>query len=59
MLDKVEQSEFGIFGRVMDPEGNRGELWQHRKQPGPSPAAPRRSRVVSHAEGTGDGPEGF
>lgn len=28
VLDKVEQSEFGIFGWVMDPEGNKIELWQ-------------------------------
>lgn len=26
--DKVESSEFGKFGWVMDPEGNRIELWQ-------------------------------
>lgn len=26
--DKVEVSEFGRFGWVMDPEGNRVELWQ-------------------------------
>jgi len=25
---KVETSEFGSFGWVMDPEGNRIELWQ-------------------------------
>ncbi len=25
---KVEESEFGKFGWVMDPEGNRIELWQ-------------------------------
>jgi len=30
---KVEDSEFGSFGWVMDPEGNRVELWQ-------PPAAP-------------------
>ncbi|MCE1203369.1 MAG: hypothetical protein LWW79_02015 [Holophagaceae bacterium] len=30
---KVEASEFGTFGWVMDPEGNRVELWQ-------PPAAP-------------------
>jgi len=30
---KVEASEFGAFGWVMDPEGNRVELWQ-------PPAAP-------------------
>ena len=26
--DKVDESEFGKFGWVMDPEGNRIELWQ-------------------------------
>ncbi|MCG6118513.1 MAG: VOC family protein [Aquimonas sp.] len=26
--DKVEESEFGLFGWVMDPEGNKVELWQ-------------------------------
>lgn len=26
--DKVEESEFGLFGWVMDPEGNKIELWQ-------------------------------
>ncbi len=26
--DKVEDSEFGRFGWVTDPEGNRVELWQ-------------------------------
>ena len=26
--DKVEESEFGKFGWVMDPDGNRVELWQ-------------------------------
>jgi predicted enzyme related to lactoylglutathione lyase len=26
--DKREESEFGRFGWVMDPEGNRVELWQ-------------------------------
>ena len=25
---KVEESEFGKFGWVMDPEGNRVELWE-------------------------------
>jgi predicted enzyme related to lactoylglutathione lyase len=28
VLDKVEQSDYGIFGWVMDPEGNKVELWQ-------------------------------
>lgn len=31
--EKVEASEFGRFGWVMDPEGNRVELWQ--PPPGP------------------------
>ena len=26
--DKVEESEFGKFGWVMDPEGNKLELWE-------------------------------
>jgi catechol 2,3-dioxygenase-like lactoylglutathione lyase family enzyme len=26
--DKVEESEYGKFGWVMDPDGNRIELWQ-------------------------------
>ncbi|MCO4764341.1 MAG: VOC family protein [Myxococcales bacterium] len=26
--DKIEDSDFGRFGWVMDPEGNRIELWQ-------------------------------
>ncbi|MGM9490783.1 VOC family protein [Ideonella sp. YS5] len=26
--DKVDESELGKFGWVMDPEGNRVELWQ-------------------------------
>lgn len=28
VLDKVEESDFGSFGWVMDPEGNKVELWQ-------------------------------
>jgi predicted enzyme related to lactoylglutathione lyase len=31
VLDKVEEAEFGIFGWVMDPEGNKVELWQPPK----------------------------
>ena len=26
--DKVEESEYGKFGYVLDPEGNKLELWQ-------------------------------
>jgi predicted enzyme related to lactoylglutathione lyase len=33
--DKMESSEFGKFGWVMDPEGNRIELWE--PPPGRSP----------------------
>ena len=28
VLDDVEESEFGIFAWVIDPEGNKVELWQ-------------------------------
>jgi len=28
VLDKVEDGDFGKFGWVMDPEGNKVELWQ-------------------------------
>ena len=28
VLDKSEESEFGKFAWVMDPEGNRVELWE-------------------------------
>jgi catechol 2,3-dioxygenase-like lactoylglutathione lyase family enzyme len=33
--DRLEVSEFGKFGWVMDPEGNRIELWE--PPPGPLP----------------------
>ena len=28
VLEKTETSEFGMFGWVIDPEGNKVELWQ-------------------------------
>jgi predicted enzyme related to lactoylglutathione lyase len=28
VLDKLDESEFGKFGWVMDPEGNKIELWE-------------------------------
>ena len=28
VVDKVERSEYGAFGWVIDPEGNKIELWQ-------------------------------
>jgi catechol 2,3-dioxygenase-like lactoylglutathione lyase family enzyme len=30
--DEVQESEFGKFGWVMDPEGNRIELWEPPKK---------------------------
>jgi predicted enzyme related to lactoylglutathione lyase len=32
--DRVESSEFGRFGWVVDPEGNRLELWEPPRVPG-------------------------
>ena len=31
VLEKTDDSEFGKFGWVMDPEGNKVELWQPPK----------------------------
>ena len=28
VLDKIDESDFGKFGWVMDPEGNKVELWE-------------------------------
>lgn len=28
VLDKIDESEFGRFGWVIDPEGNKIELWE-------------------------------
>ena|SRR5579862_9371296 len=28
VLDKIDESDFGKFGWVIDPEGNKVELWQ-------------------------------
>ena len=28
VLDRIDESEFGVFAWVMDPEGNKVELWQ-------------------------------
>ena len=33
VLDKVEESEFGKFGWVTDPEGRRIELWEPPDKP--------------------------
>ncbi len=28
VLEKVDESEYGTFGWILDPEGNKVELWQ-------------------------------
>ena len=28
VMDKVEESEYGKFGWVLDPDGNKLELWE-------------------------------
>jgi predicted enzyme related to lactoylglutathione lyase len=28
VLDKVDESDYGRFGWVLDPEGNKIELWE-------------------------------
>ena len=28
VIDKIDDSEYGKFGWVIDPEGNKAELWQ-------------------------------
>lgn len=28
VMDKIDESEYGIFAWVIDPEGNKVELWQ-------------------------------
>ena len=28
VLDKIDESEYGLFGWVIDPEGNKVELWE-------------------------------
>jgi predicted enzyme related to lactoylglutathione lyase len=28
VLDKIDESDYGKFGHVIDPEGNKVELWQ-------------------------------
>jgi predicted enzyme related to lactoylglutathione lyase len=33
VADKVDETEFGRFGWAVDPEGNRIELWEPRREP--------------------------
>lgn len=35
--DRVEDTEFGRFGWVTDPEGNRSELWEPPRQADTAP----------------------
>lgn len=42
VADKVEESEYGKFSWIMDPEGNRLELWQ-------PPAPKRKSKEATSA----------
>jgi predicted enzyme related to lactoylglutathione lyase len=28
VMDKIDESEFGKFGWVVDPDGNKVELWE-------------------------------
>lgn len=41
----TEESEFGKFGWVMDPEGNKVELWQP-----PTPAKPKKKAKDAKAK---------
>ena len=40
VMPEIEESEFGKFGWVMDPEGNKVELWQP-----PAPRKPRKRKA--------------
>lgn len=31
VIDKIEEMEFGRFGWIIDPEGNKIELWEPKK----------------------------
>lgn len=37
VIDKIHDLEFGRFGWIMDPEGNKIELWEPRGEPGQAP----------------------
>jgi predicted enzyme related to lactoylglutathione lyase len=39
VLDRVEDSAYGKFGWVMDPEGHKVELWQAPSEPPSDPPA--------------------
>lgn len=33
VIDNIEESEYGKFGWIMDPEGNKIELWEPNDEP--------------------------
>jgi hypothetical protein len=37
VLDKIDESVYGKFGWVIDPEGNKVELWQPPQGQGGTP----------------------
>jgi len=45
VLEKTDDSGYGTFGCVMDPEGNKGELWQ----PPPEECAPPQTQHTHNA----------
>lgn len=40
VLDKIDESDYGTFAWVMDPEGNKVKLWQPPTGRSPSPTPP-------------------
>jgi catechol 2,3-dioxygenase-like lactoylglutathione lyase family enzyme len=36
VIDKVEEYEYGRFGWILDPDGNKVELWEPLGEPGQS-----------------------
>lgn len=37
VIGQIEEQEYGRFGWVLDPEGNKIELWEPRGEPGQTP----------------------
>ena len=53
VTDASEESEYGKFGWVMDPEGNKIELWQPPAPPKPKKKAkPKKVAVKKTAKKT-------
>src|SRR5262249_35461515 len=53
--DKVDESEFGKFGWVMDPEGNKLELWEPPAGQYPAPPGSRQCAAKHAARPTRHG----